>query len=43
MKEVYVSEIEGSSQRGRPLVRWKDRVKEYMCGRGANRGEELNK
>ncbi len=24
-------EIEGSSRRGRPLVRWKDRVKEYMC------------
>ncbi len=28
MKEVLV---EGPSRRGRPLGRWKDRVKEYMC------------
>ncbi len=28
MKEVLV---EGSSRRGRPLGRWKDGVKEYMC------------
>ncbi len=32
MKEVLV---EGSSRRGRPLGRWKDRVKEDMCERGA--------
>ncbi len=32
MREVLV---EGHSRRGRPLGRWRDRVKEYMCGRGA--------
>ena len=43
MKKVYVSEIEGS-RRGRPVVRWKDRVKEYMHEKVADRGgEELNK
>ncbi len=35
MKEVLV---EGHSRRGRPLGRWRDRVKEYMCERGATRG-----
>ncbi len=35
MREVLV---EGHSRRGRPLGRWKDRVKEYMCERGASRG-----
>ncbi len=35
MKEVVV---EGPSRKGRPLGRWKDRVKEYMCERGASRG-----
>ena len=34
MKEMYVSETEDPSQRGRPLGGWKDRVKEYMCERG---------
>ncbi len=29
-KKVYVSEIEGPNRRGRPLGRWKDRVKEYV-------------
>ncbi len=28
----------GPNSRGRPLVRWRDRVKEYMCERGATRG-----
>ncbi len=41
VKKVYVSEIEGSSRRGRPLGRWKDRVKEYMCDRGACRGGQI--
>ncbi len=27
VRKVYVSEIEGPSKRGRPLVGWKDRVK----------------
>jgi len=38
---VYVSEIEGPSRRGRPLGRWKDKVKEYMCERGAGRRGRL--
>ncbi len=29
--------MEGSSKRGRPLGRWKGRVKEYMCERGISR------
>ncbi len=29
VKKVYVSEIEGPNRRGRPLGRWKDRVKVY--------------
>ncbi len=33
LENVYVSEIEGPSRRGRPLGRWKDRVKEYMSER----------
>ena len=36
-KKVNASEIEGSRRRGRPVVRWKDRVKEYMHERGADR------
>ena len=27
MKKMYVSEIEGPRRRGKPVVRWKDRVK----------------
>ncbi len=27
----------GPNSRGRPLGRWKNRVKEYMCERGATR------
>ncbi len=30
------------SRRGSPLGRWRDRVKEYMCGRGATRGGGLD-
>ena len=30
VKKVYVSKIVGPRRRGRPVVRWKDRVKEYM-------------
>ena len=33
MKKVYASETEGRRRRGRPVVRWKDRVKEYMHDR----------
>ncbi len=31
------SESVGSNSRGRPPGRWRDRVKEYMCERGATR------
>ena len=33
-----MSETEGPRKRGRPVVRWKDRVKEYMHERVADRG-----
>ncbi len=29
VKKMYVSEIKGPSRGGRPLGRWKDKVKEY--------------
>ncbi len=38
VKKVYVSETEGPNRRGRPLGRWKDRVKECMSERGATGG-----
>ncbi len=28
--KVYLSNVEGPNRRGRPLVRWEGRVKEYM-------------
>ncbi len=31
---MYVSEREGGNIRGRPLVRWKDRVQKYARERG---------
>ena len=41
VKKMYVSETEGPRRR-RPVVRWKDRVKEYMHERVADReGIEL--
>ncbi len=36
-KKVYLSNVEGTNRRGRPLVRWEDRVKEYMNERGVRR------
>ncbi len=42
VKNMYVSESMGSNSRGRPLGRWRDRVKEYMCERGATRGGGLD-
>ncbi len=41
VKKVYLIEIEGPGKRGRPLGRWKDRVKEYMSERSATRGGGL--
>ncbi len=37
VKKVHMSESVGPNSRGRPLRRWRDRVKEYMCKRGATR------
>ncbi len=34
VKTVYLSNVEGTNRRGRPLVRWEDRVKEYVNERG---------
>ncbi len=42
VKKVYVSESVGPNSRGRPLGRWRDRVKEYMCERGATSGGGLD-
>ncbi len=33
-RRVYMSEIEGGSVRGRPPVKWKDRVQENVRERG---------
>ncbi len=42
VKKVYMSESVGPNSRGRPPGRWRDRVKEYRCERGATRGGRLN-
>ncbi len=42
MKKLHVTEIVGPNRRGRPLMRQKGRVKEYMCERGTTRGEGLD-
>ncbi len=39
-KKVYRSSVEYPNRRGRPLGRWKDRVKEYVSERGV-RGNGL--
>ncbi len=41
-KKVYLSSVEGSSRRGRPLGKWEDRVKEYLSERGV-RGNGLER
>ncbi len=40
VKRVYLSRVERTNRRGTPLVRWKDRVKEYVSERGV-RGNGL--
>ncbi len=40
VKKVYLSSVEGMNRRGRPLGKWKDRVKEYVNERGV-RGNGL--
>ncbi len=37
---VYMSSVEGSNRRGRPLGGWEDRVKDYVSERGV-RGKGL--
>ncbi len=41
MKKVYVSESACPNSIGRPLKRWKDRIKEYMCERSDTTGRGL--
>ena len=38
-KNVYVSEIECPRRRGKPVVRWKNRVKVYMHERWLIEGD----
>ncbi len=38
--KVYLSSVEGTNRRGRPLGRWEDRVKEYVSEKGV-RGNGL--
>ncbi len=40
VKRVYLSSCEGRNRRGRPLGRWEDKVKEYVCEMGV-RGNGL--
>ncbi len=34
VKRVYLSSVEGTNRRGKPLGRWEDKVKEYVSERG---------
>ncbi len=38
-----MSSVEGTNRRGRPLGRWKDKVKEYMSERGGRGNGEMGK
>ncbi len=42
VKKVYMSKSVGPDSRGKPPGRWRERVKEYMCERGATRRERLD-
>ena len=41
VKKVYACKID-APRRGRTVVRWKDRVKEYIHDRFVDRGRRLN-
>ncbi len=41
IKRVYMSEIEGGNVRGRPPVKFRDRVQEYVRERGEGSGRSL--
>ena len=43
VQKLYVSKTEDPRRRGRPVVRWKDRVKEYSMKELLIEGEEMNK
>ncbi len=40
VKKVHVCQLVGPNSRGKPIGRWKDRVKVYVCERGATRGSK---
>ncbi len=42
-RRVYVSEIEGGNARGRPPVKWSDRVQEYIREREERSLETLSR
>ncbi len=42
VEKVYLSSVEGSNRRGRPPLRWEDRVKEYVSEREV-RGNGLDR
>ncbi len=41
VKKVYLNSVEGTNRRGKPLVRWENRVREYVNERGM-RGNALD-
>ncbi len=41
--KVCLSSAEGMNRRGRPLVRWEDRVKEFVSERGVRGNNEEEK
>ncbi len=43
VKKVYIRESVGPNSRVRPPVRWRERVKEYMCERGATRLDQARR
>ncbi len=41
--KVYLSSVEGTNRRGRPLVRWKERVKAHVNERGEGKWVGMGK
>ncbi len=41
VNKLYVRGVESATRTGRLFGRWKDKVKEYMCGSDTNRGQTL--
>ncbi len=42
VKKVYMSESVSPNSKGRPPGTWRDRIKEYLCERGATMGRGLD-